>query len=332
MKKLISLLIVLCLIFALAPAAYADMARLDELDEEDWKEIDKTFKYGGTDGIYFYWYGEEGDGIFGADNHLLTCTGDCNCATVLYAAEQEAAAARDRERLRVWVSSDRGDDLVRHDLVVGEITPPYSVDEEDANQAYLDAKPELSEALDEFYDDRDLNEELYRATGFIHTQVKAHLGDIEKNRRSGFSHVEYRLMNGAWSVEVPGIDFFDSSKDADGKKFVFTRDSIEGDVPEYDVRVNAGGFVVAIPEDYSDKAFSLGLSFNKDGSVAVLLADDKGEAIPGAVISAVLPEGADDKTVAATVADDELSPIDSVVEGGRITFTAPTGNDVFALK
>ena len=211
MKKLISLLIVLCLIFALAPAAYADMARLEDLDKDDWKEINETSKYRGNDGIYFFWYGEEGDGIFGADNHLLSCTGDCNCAAILTAAEKEYAAEQAKQRLRVWISSDRGDDLVRHDLVVGEITPPYNVDSEDENQDYLDAKPELSEVLEDFYDDRDLNEELYRATGFIHTQVKAHLGDIENNRRSGESHVEYRLMNGAWSIEVPGIDFFDSS-------------------------------------------------------------------------------------------------------------------------
>ena len=289
MKKLISLLIVLCLIFALAPAAYADMARLEDLDKDDWKEINETSKYRGHDGIHFFWYGEEGDGIFGTDNHLLTCTGDCNCAAILTAAEKEYAAEQAKQRLRVWVSSDRGDDLVRHDLVVGEITPPYNVDSEDENQDYLDAKPELSEVLEDFYDDRDLNEELYRATGFIHTQVKAHLTDIENKRHSGESHVEYRLMNGAWSIEVPGLDFFDSSKDADGKKYVFTRDAIPGDVPEHDVRVNAGGFVVAIPEDYSDTAFSLALSFNKDGSVAVLLADDNGKAIPGAVICTTRP-------------------------------------------
>lgn len=339
MKKLISLLIVLCLIFALAPAAYADMISWDEIAEfklEEYKALDKKLdeaKHITLSKDYLFWYGEEADGIING-LHLYSCSGgaDCNCGAILAAAEEEYAAEQAKQRLRVWVSSDRGDDLVRHDLVVGEITPPYNVDSEDENQDYLDAKPELSEVLEDFYDDRDLNEELYRATGFIHTQVKAHLGDIEKNRRSGESHVEYRLMNGAWSIEVPGLDFFDSSKDADGKKYVFTRDAIPGDVPEHDVRVNAGGFVVAIPEDYSDKAFSLALSFNKDGSVAVLLADDKGEAIPGAVISAALPEGADDKTVAATVADDELSPIDSVVEGGRITFAAPTGNDVFALK
>lgn len=338
MKKIISLFLVLCLIFALAPVAFADMMHYDEyaaknpkeqLDlDNEWESAKHKVIFNGHEDIRF-WYGDEADGILNGKGHLASCSGgDCNCFAVLYAAEKEAAAQRAVDRLRVWVNSKRSSDNVLHDRVIAEIDLPYNDKYKNINQDYLDENEAINELLEDFCDSKKLNEKLYLPSDFITNQIRNCLMLAEDNRSSGVSHLEYRLMApGPRNISDVGIDFVKDGAREGGKEYIFSREALETEY-EHDVAVNVGGFVVCLPEEVGNDAFTLCVGFNYDGSVRVVLADASGKLIPGAGILAVLPEGAE---AAKVTADGEVID-DAVVEDGCATFEAPTGDDVFALS
>ncbi len=338
MKKIISLLLVLCLIFALAPAAFADMVNTDDLDTEkekkDFEDAKKSAKYVAYfdtifDNLYFL-YGDEADGILKSDGHLVSCSGgDCNCFATLYAAEKEARAQEALDKLRVWINSKRDSDKVLHDRIIAEVDQPYSDKYISLNQDYLDGNEAISELLEEFCDSDKLSEKLYLPSDFIITQIENCLELAEDNRSSGVSHLEYRLMApGPRNISGVGIDFIKDGARDGGKEYMFSRKALDTEC-EHDVAVRVGSLVVFLPEDVGNAAFTLGVGFNYDGSVRVLLCDESGKLIPGAAIAAALPEGADADSTKVTV---DGSPADEfAIEGGCALFTAPTGDDVFAL-
>ena len=343
MKKIISLLLILCLIFALTPAAFADMIHSDELNDMNEKEfydfVDEfnsakyTYGYGDpTKEFYLFWYEDEADGILQDSGHLMSCSGgaDCHCFATLYAAEKEAAAQKAVDRLRVWINSKRSSDNVLHSRVIAEVDLPYNDKYKTINQDYLDANEAINELLEDFCDSKKLNEKLYLPSDFITNQIENCLELAEDNRSSGVSHLEYRLMApGPRNISGVGIDFIKDGAREGGKEYMFTREALETEC-EHDVAVNVGGFVVYLPEEVGNDAFTLCVGFNYDGSVRVVLADASGKLIPGAAIAALLPEAAEAESTKVTADGNAID--DAVIEGGCALFTAPTGDDVFALS
>ncbi|MBQ8216967.1 MAG: hypothetical protein IJZ91_03290 [Oscillospiraceae bacterium] len=336
MKKIISLLLVLCLVFALAPAAYAadtiagDPKNMTN-DGGEGIKVSASSKDSDENKLYTK---DASAGIVKDDGHLYSCPGgNCDCYGIILQADREYKALESERQLKVWMSVGRDADGLRHDTVVAEIELPYNDKNVDKNQEYLDGKEAVKELLEDFYGDDDIAEELYRPIDFIQTQVLGSLSYAEANN-SGVRHVQYRLMDaGGYDPDV-SLGFVEDGKRDGGREYIFSTDALDTEVPVEDVTVKLGGFSVKLPESCQGAAFTLALCFNYDGSVRVLLSDDSGKLIPGAVVSAVLPGGADADTVAVTLDDKgNSSPVgDSAVDSGCIVFTAPTGDDLFALE
>ena len=324
MKKLISLVLVLCLILALAPAAFA-AGEKEEEKAPTWEELKKETGEGFLKDYAKYFF--DGDSrLLGSGGHLATCDGkNCCCVSVLKSAEEEYRQQKFEEELEVWIRSTRDADDVRHEVVVAEIRPAYSAKKITMNEDYLEANAKAAEQLEEFYGDDNIAKKLYRPTDFINAQTEGSLAWLE-DEKDGLRDVEYLLMD----VSLSGsIDVYDSSKGDDGDKLIFSRAALDEELLAYGAAVNAGGVLVQLPEDYGNKAFSLGLSYNDNGSLSVMLLDDAGKPIPGALVMA--PVAADAEL--CTVEGDKLSAVkDCVVEGGYAAFALPTGNDVFALN
>lgn len=325
MKKIISLLLVLMMLVSLAPAAFADGGDSGSGAGTAISLEDALIKL-----LRVYGCEDAGEGIFQEDGHLVSCSGEnCQCLAVLYATVRDDIAAKKVQDLQVWYRSSRDADDQRHDTVVAELERPYKASKVEDNEEYLAGKKAVAERLEQFAND-DLADMLYRPSEFIHGQTMNSLDYAVKEFGSQL-HVEYMLMaDGVNPLYGYGIGLVEEGSDKGAAEhFALSRDVIAEETPEHDLFVRAGNILIALPESCTDKAFSLGLSYYENGAVRIMLIDDAGNAIPGAVISTVLPEG----VAKAAVMDDagKLEAIDSEADGGVIAFTAPTGDDVFAL-
>ncbi len=340
MKKIISLALVLCLIFALVPAAYASGKASDPPPVvEPMNPVVKGDK------IYFnnrneflvyvinnIFFDEAGEGIFGKWGHLTGCTGNpCQCLAVMVAAEKEQRQIDFENSLQVWIRTSRDDEDQRHDTVVAELERPYKAKKVTENEEYLEGKSAVVEKLKELVDEDELAEQLYRPSEFIHNQLIGSLDYIVAERNSKL-HVEYLVTSdGENPLYGYGMGLVEEGSELGAAEhFIVSRDPIAESTPEHELLVHAGNVIVSLPESCVDKAWTMALSFYENGAIGLLLIDDEGNAIPGATLSTVLPEGA---SKAVTVdAEGSFAEIkDSAVEGSLIAFTAPTGNDVFAL-
>ena len=341
MKKIISLVLVLCLIFALAPAAFADTpapgaspggGKTGEKEKAPtWDELKKENGEAFLEKYAKYFF-EGGDGILEKDGHLVSCDGkNCICVAVLKGAEEEYRHQQWLQSLQVWYRSGRDADDQRHDTVVAELERPYKPSKVTENKEYLEGKEAVAEKLNEFAN-KDLADMLYRPSEFIHNQTIGSLDYAAKEFGSQL-HVEYMLMSdGVNPLYGHGIGLVEDGSDKGAAEhFALSREPIsDEELPEHDLYVRAGNLVIALPESWVDKAFSLGLSYYANGAVRVMLCDDSGKLIPGAVISTVLADGA---SKAAVVNDSGKLEVlkNAAVEGKSIAFEAPTGDDVFAL-
>lgn len=166
MKRVFSLLLVLSLVIALAPSAFADKAN---------------------------------DGILKPDGHLVSCPGGaCKCAEILYQAEKEAQELKAFEELTVWLINSRNEDGERCDTIVAELELPYFYADKMENQKYLDEHEAVKKLLLDYFKEDELAGKLYTSAGFIHTQVECsfdYLMDLSEEVT-----LEYRVM-GAGSAE-----------------------------------------------------------------------------------------------------------------------------------
>jgi len=331
MKKIISLVLVLVLIFALSPMAYAAPSTYEyELIMYDgsrigFKNLHSLIKY-----LFFY---DAADGVFQSNGHLSSCTGgDCNCLLIMAEAEKEQRKLDWERSLAVYYRTWRDEDDQRHDTVVAELQRPYKASKVTEAEEYLEGKEAVAKKLQEFAND-DLAEMIYLSNDFIHNQTIGSLEYAEDNFGSKL-HVEYTLTsNGLDPLSGHGIGLVeDGSEKGAAEHFAFSREPIsDKELPEHDLIFRAGNLVIVLPESCIDKAFSIGLSYYENGAVRVMLCDDAGKLIPGAVISTVLADGA--KGAALVNGSGKLEAIkDAAVEGGCIAFEAPTGDDVFALS
>ncbi len=320
MKKIISLALVLCLVFALAPAAYADEVRVFDTHEDYLLFVKYNF------------FSEASDDLFQSNGHLVGCdVKNCQCLPILEAADREYWEKKMEDRLQIWVRSSRDADDMRHDTVVAELERPYNSKKITENEEYLESKEAVAAALAELVDADDLAEQLYRSSDFIRNQVQGKLEYISNERESKL-HVEY-LVTGDGENPLYGYGLGlveEGSELGAAEHFIVSSEALAETAAEYDLSVCAGNLIVKLPESCIDNGFTLALSFYENGAVGLLLVDDAGKPIPGAVVSTVLPEGA---AKAVTVdAEGSFAEIkDSAVEGSLIAFTASSGNDVFAL-
>ena len=342
MKKIISLALVLCLIFALAPAALAADSNAGAADpKNDGNKLPKipsdVVIRDLNDFLVYYtnyfFFDEAGDGIFQKSGHLISCTGNpCQCLAVMVAAEKEQRQIDFENSLQVWIRSSRDDEDQRHDTVVAELERPYKAKKVTENEEYLEGKSAVAEKLKELVDEDELAEQLYRPSEFIHNQVIGSLDYIVADRGSKL-HVEYLVTSdGVNPLYGYGIGLAEEGSElGTAEHFIVSRDPIAESTPEHELLVHAGNVIVSLPEGCVDKAWTMALSFYENGALGLLLIDDEGKLIPGAAVSTVLPEGA---AKAVTVdADGKFADIkDSAVEGSLVAFTAPTGEDVFALS
>lgn len=335
MKKLLSLVLVMVMLFSFCPAAYAsgldDVSPASSPMEDLILYLLKVTNLIYTDGA--------SEGIVKADGHLVSCPGEgCNCLSVLLIAEMESRQLEWEESLKVWIKTSRDDPGQRHELIVAEVDTPYDKEDFDENVEYLEEKEAVRELLMQFVDEDDLGERLYRPVSFITSQLMGSCTYVESERSGGKIHVEYRLMDDDGSMlSVPAIDFAEGKLGERAKNYIFSCDSFvpEGyTVPEFDLHLRAGDMVIQLPDECLKAGFTLALSFNENGAVRILLADDNGKLIPGAAISAALPEDAPADVKAAVLDENgELTVLDdSVVKSGLVVFEAPTGDDVFALS
>ena len=315
MKKLLSLLLVLCLVVALAPAAYAADAKeyvevpgvgKTKVEVEDW---DKAYQKNNGDLLKTIFdtellYTEEAaEGIVKDNGHLYGCSGgNCYCLETIIEAEKEYQAQKAKEDLKVWISSKRGDDLVRRDTIVVEVEQAGSIKAEEKNQSYLDGKENVKALLEDFVDDDDMAEELYRGTDFLNTQIRVYSEQVKNGRNSGETHVEYRLMEYCNKA-------LDISEDK-AANYIFSCNGmpITDWAPVDNVYLRAGNLLVTLPEKCIGEGFTVGLGLDGEGSVRVLLADDEGKLIPGAVLSY------------------------KQADGEVVNFEASTGDDVIDLS
>jgi len=115
MKKIISLALVLCLVFALAPAAYASSGTDVPPVVEPMKPVVKgdTIYFNNYNELLVYvvnniFFSEAGEGIFGRWGHLTGCTGNpCQCLAVMVAAEKEQRQIDFENSLQVWIQQPR---------------------------------------------------------------------------------------------------------------------------------------------------------------------------------------------------------------------------------
>ena len=325
MKKLISLLLVLVMIFTMAPAAYAEGTE----DISDWDDFWEDFLVYLIRVIAFP---EAGEGIFLENGHLSSCSGDdCQCLAVLLATLEEEFAANAEKGLKVWVKSGRDADNVRHDTVVAELEPPYNNDKVAENEAYLESKEAVAKLFADFVDEAEMAKKLYRPSAFLHSQTLNKSVEMV-NEYGGQLHVEYLLTtNGEDYFEGYGIGLVEEGSDkGEAKSYIISREPVSAEMPEHDLSLRMGNILIALPESCTNEAFSMGLSFYENGALRIMLVDDAGKAIPGAVISTVLPEGAS-KAVVVNDSGKFEAIKESAAEAGLVSFTAATGDDVFAL-
>ena len=157
MKKIISLALVLCLVFALAPAAYAsnpdDSAAAPDISYQKFYEDLFLFVHGIV-------YDAENEGILQGNGHLMSCNGgDCQCYAVVSAAHDEYRQQKWEQSLQVWIRSSRDDDDQRHDTVVAELERPYKAKKVTENEEYLEGKSAVVEKLKELVDEDELAEQ-----------------------------------------------------------------------------------------------------------------------------------------------------------------------------
>lgn len=335
MKKLISLLLVLMMLLSFSPAAFAANNAGTYAAENDWVDDLLLWLLKVTE---LFYNSHESEGIVMDNGHLYGCPGgDCQCLEIIVMGEAEYRYKLWEESLRVWIKSSRDDELVRHDLVVTEIERPYDEEGRQENIAYLEENEAVYKLMQEFFDEEELGDRLYRTTGFINSQVKGSCMYIEEDRPGGKIHVEYRLMDlGPSLLSVPGMGLVDESAGDGEENYVFVCEPFYAEgyyVPEHDLYFRAGDLTLKLPGECIGKSFALALSFKDNGSVRLLLADKDGKLIPGAAVSVALPEDAPSSAKAAVMdANGALKALnDSLTESGRVAFTAPTGDDVFAL-